>query len=124
MALSITTKYNTQTGYTTLMNLTAGDTVAQQITFATGGTPINLSGCSLKCQINFPAPLVLNTTNGGIAITNAALGAAQINISSAVTAAIAPGSYAYDLWMVSPTGAETAMLAGLFIVTPNITVVP
>jgi hypothetical protein len=124
MAVSVNTQFNSQTGYTTLIRLTAGDTVAQAITFSSAGNPINLAGYSLKCRVNLATPLELNTANGGIVIINAALGTVQLNISSAITAAITPGSYAYDLWMASPSGVETAMLSGQFIVTQNITVVP
>ena len=112
--------------------ITAGETVALAMTIAinTGTaanpilTPINLNGYSLKMQINTPVPIDLNTTNGGIVITNAPAGQAQIKMPSSMTAPLPVGPYPYDLWMVSGDGIETPLWPGVFNVMQNITPVP
>ena len=112
-------------GDATYITITAGETVALAMQIAdASNTPINLTGYTLKCQVNFPAPLSLTTANGGIAITNASQGQAQINISDAASAALPPGAYPFDVWMISGGGVATPLLAGNFTVTPNVALIP
>lgn len=119
-----------QTGYGTEVltnfSIIAGETVATAIAVSTGkpATPIDLTSYTLQMQINFPTPLLLNTTNNGITITDAAQGQAQVNIPSATSAELPQGSFPYDLWMKSPSGVDTPLLKGTFKVYPNVSPVP
>ena len=72
----------------------------------------------------FPRTAGANTGNGGIAITNAALGKFQINIADTASAGLPVGGYPYDLWMISGGGAATRLLAGTFTVAQNIAAIP
>jgi len=94
-----------------------GETVAQQASLAA----INLSGYSLKMLINtmvdgLAEPILLTTGNGGLVITSSSSSGSNftINIPSSITASVDPGTYAYDCFMVSPSGVETAILLGTF----------
>jgi hypothetical protein len=122
--MNLYTQGSSATGYTTYIAITAGETVALSMALSANSTAINLTGYTLKCQINAPAPLALNTTNGGITVTNAAQGDIQLTISSTQSAAIPVGVYRFDLWMTSSGGVETPLLNGNFSVTPNISPVP
>lgn len=84
---------------------------------------MNLSGYSLKMQIQFVTPLLLTTSNG-IAITDAVNGVAQINISDTISAGLTIGTFPYDLWMISGSGVATRLLYGSFTVSQNITPIP
>lgn len=122
--MNIYTQGNSQTGYTTYISIISGETVALAMTLSASELPINLTGYSLRCQINFPTPLLLTTANNGVIITNASQGAISLNIGSAQTADIEQGVFDFDLWMTSAGGGETPLLTGKFSVTPNITPVP
>lgn len=89
-----------------------------------GGNPINLAGYTVKMQINMPLPLLLTTTNSDILIYNAISGIIKLNISSAASAAFPPGSYSYDLWIVSANGREQPQVGGQFVVLPTVSPVP
>ena len=104
--------------------IAAGETVAEAVTIAAGGVLVNLTGYSLKMQINFPSPLLLDTGNSGITTTNATQGAAQINISSATTETFGASSGLYDFWMISGSGVATRLFGGLFSVNSSITPIP
>lgn len=121
-------KIETQAGCSgdqTNFTIKAGETVAQAIQFFVSRTvPLDLSGYTLKSQINFPTPLLLTTENGGITIIDAELGKVQINIDSETTADLPIGCYPYDLWTVSGGGEEKPWLCGTFSVVTSITPVP
>ena len=106
------------------MSIVAGDTVASQVTFSSGGVAMNLTGYSAKMRIGFQSPVDLNAGNGGITIPTPTGGIIQINITSTASAAFTAGQYPYDLWLVSGSGAETAYLGGTFTVKQNISPVP
>ncbi|MDX1974486.1 MAG: hypothetical protein SFT92_02295 [Rickettsiales bacterium] len=122
--MHIYTQGDSASGMTTTISILSGETVALAMTLSSGGSPIDLTGYSLKSQINFPTPLTLNTTNSGITITNAANGVISLNISSAQSSVVEQGAYDFDLWMTSPTDVETPLLTGKFLITPNIVAVP
>jgi hypothetical protein len=112
------------TGCGTNLSIAAGETVAGALAIASGGNPVDLAGYVLKMQVDFPTPLALNIANGGITITDAATGTAQINIADTTSTAFAPGSYPYDLWMISGGGAATRLLHGSFTVYQAVAVIP
>ncbi len=107
------------------LTVSAGETVATQLTLSSGGSPVNLTGYTLKMQIGFDEPLLLDTGNGGISIVNAADGIIQINMAYTMTDQFAPGTYYYDLVSLSP-GDTTVMrvIAGAFVVLETVTPVP
>ena len=108
------------------MNFTQGDVVAAAFTGTINGTAINLAGSIIKMTIGLTPPLELSTTGGGITITNAGAGQFSVNQTSIQTAALPPGTYAYDLWIESQASPpiETQYITGLITVAPSITVVP
>ncbi len=122
--MQITLAGSPNAGYVTSMSIAAGETVSESLTIASGGGPVDLTGYTLKMQVNFPEPLLLTTGNGGISVTNAAGGAAQINLSEAASAALAPGTFPFDLWMVSGGGQATRLLNGLFTVDQSLAPIP
>jgi hypothetical protein len=111
-------------GSTTNLSITAGETVAESLAIASGGSPVNLTGYTLKMQINFPTPLLLTTGNSGITITDAAQGTAQINIADTASVLLSIGIYPYDFWMISGGGDATRILNGSFSVNQNIAPIP
>jgi hypothetical protein len=111
-------------GNATNLSIAAGETVAEALTIASGGAALNLTGYSLKMQIDFFTPLLLTTGNGGITITNASTGSAQINISDTTSSSFRTGGYPYDFWMISGAGVATRLFGGSFLVNQNITPIP
>jgi len=116
------TSINNQTS----IGIIAGETVALSFALSqASGAAMDLTGYSLKCQINVGAdPLTLNTMNGGITVPSPTTGQCVLNIASAVTASMPPGSYPYDVWIVSGAGVETPIFSGNFSVTANVSPVP
>lgn len=115
----------TLSGTATNLAIAAGETVAESLTIAAAGIALNLTGYTLKMQINFPSlPLLLTTTNGGIAITNATQGIVQINVADTVSDRLAVGTFPYDFWMISGGGIATRLLYGSFTIIQNITPIP
>ena len=101
--MNVTTQSSNDNVCVTNIAIRAGETVALALSLSNSdSSALNLAGYSLKCQIAFPAPLLLTTGNSGIAITNAASGAVQINIPSATSAGFLPGSYPYDFEWIFP----------------------
>lgn len=108
------------------------------------GTPIYppavLTGCTLeftvKVNVTDTEPLIYKQSapNGGIIITNAALGRAQIQIAAADTAGVVPptgvdnsdllswgAEYFYDLQLTDTGGAIYTVQRGRFIVQLDLT---
>lgn len=105
--------------------LTQGESVSNQIAFTSDGTTaLNLTGYAIKMRINFPTPLDLNTTNGGITITNAVGGLARINIADTVTEEFEIGTFPYDLFTISGSGQSICWFSGDFVVQAGITPIP
>ena len=108
------------------MTIAQGESLPPGGGFALSGAggPLDLTGYSLKMEIAFTAPLILSTANGGITITDAENGMAQINITAADSAAFAPGTYAFDLFSISPAGESMRLFPGSFTVLKSITPIP
>lgn len=108
------------------INMTAGETLNTQFTF---GGPLNVTGYSFKATIKSPPPASstlaeLTTGNGLITLTMPASGIINFDVPSATTAAWAPGTYQWDMWMVDTGGNETRLWHGLWTVAANISPVP
>lgn len=108
------------------VSFTQGDVVPWSMMGQINGSPMNLTGATIKMTIGFSTPLVLSTGNGGIEIVNAAAGQFQINLSSDETAAFVPGIYPYDMWIESQSSppVENQYVTGNISVIQSITVVP
>ena len=104
------------------ITLAAGESVQSAVTMTNGGAPFDLTGYTLKMQISMP--LLLDTANGGIVVSNPTQGVAEIVIADAMSAAFTPGSYGYEFWTISPSGESIRQFLGPFIVLKSITPIP
>lgn len=105
------------------MSMAAGDFVNAQITLANAGVVMNLTGYSAKMSISMSPIVELTTVGGGLTIPTPTQGQVQINIATATSALWTPGTYKYDLWLIS-SGNEYQYLTGAFTVTPSVSPVP
>jgi hypothetical protein len=119
--MQITTRGSTDSGFATDIAILSGETVNFTTTVNSGGSPLNITGYTLKAQINFPTPLIVSNTTSGITVNDAANGVFTLNIPSSTTEAVECGAYNYDLWMISGSGVATALLTGKFIIAPAVT---
>ena len=119
--MQITTRGSQDSGFATDIAILSGETVNFSSNVASGGSPLNITGYTLKAQINFPTPLIISNTTSGITVNDAANGTFTVNIPSFTTEAVDCGAYSYDLWMISGTGVATALLTGKFIIAPAVT---
>lgn len=96
----------------------------KQFTVTQGGTALNWTGYSARMQVRTSTDAtatLLSLTNGsGIALGGTA-GTITLTISNAQSAAVASGSYAYDLELISGSSAVTRILQGAFNVVGNVT---
>ena len=89
------------------------------------GTAINLTGYTAALQIrdtyaDSTTDLSLTSPSGGITITGAT-GTIAITATAAQTAAIAAGSYVYDLEITSSGGIVTRLIQGQISLSPQVT---
>lgn len=88
------------------------------------GTAINLTGYSAALQLrdtyaDTTTDLSL-TSASGITITGAT-GTLEVRATAAQTAAIAAGTYVYDLQITSGSGIVTRLVQGRIVVSPEVT---
>lgn len=108
-----------------LYNITCpqGATWDRTFTVNVGGSPLNLTGYTAAMQVRESADastaLVSLTNGSGISLGGTA-GTIAVTISSTASAAIASGSYTYDLELNSGS-TITRLLEGAFNVTGNVT---
>jgi hypothetical protein len=87
--------------------------------------PVNLTGYTARMQLRETTGspttvLSLTSANGGGITLGGAAGTIALNVSATVTAAMAPGTYLYDLELVS--GATvTRLVEGRAVVSPEVT---
>lgn len=102
-----------------------GSTVDQVIVWKDAtGTPINLSGYSARMQLrpsieSTTVTLELTTANSRIVLGGAA-GTIQLLVSASTMVSIRPGTYVYDLEMVSGSSV-TKILSGCVKVAAEVT---
>jgi len=89
------------------------------------GTAINLTGYTAALQIrdtyaDSTTDLSLTSPSGGITITGAT-GTIAITATAVQTAAIAAGSYVYDLEITSSGGIVTRLIQGKISLSPQVT---
>lgn len=102
-----------------------GQTFRRIFTWKIDGSPVNLTGSTARMEVRTKpsASSVVLTATPFITLGGAA-GTVDINIPANTLAAIAPrsgnSSYVYDLEIVTG-GTVTTLLAGKFIVEPEVT---
>jgi hypothetical protein len=106
-------------------NITAyqGATYKLNMTWAVGGTAVNLTNYSAAMQVREnpqATAVILNLTSGtGITLGGTA-GTIGVNVSAATMGSVIPGNYVYDLELNS--GSEvTRLIQGLFAIQAEVT---
>lgn len=88
------------------------------------GLPVNLSGYTADMQVRAatdqPIIIELSTANGR-AVINGALGQVTLTLTATETAALAEGTYMYDLNFTAPNTTVTKILTGNFTVQASVT---
>lgn len=102
-----------------------GDDDSFILTYNTGGIIANLTGYSAQMDVRTSRSATttsasFNSAGGGITI-DGPNGKITVALPRATTAALAPADYVYDLQIVSPTGAITTVVQGLFTVIQEVT---
>lgn len=91
----------------------------------TDGTPLNLTGCTIKMQIRSDygvTPVAtLSTATGGITVTSATGGTATVALTATQTTAIAGGNYLYDIKVTNASGTVVRTVEGGAYVSPQVT---
>jgi len=87
--------------------------------------PVDITGYTASMQVrqfvdSTSVIVELSTSNGKIVI-NGPLGQINLTLTAAQTAALAAGSYLYDLNITSPGGYVYKILQGSFIVNASVT---
>lgn len=94
------------------------------ITWKIDGTAVNLTGYTARMQVrrtvDADATLIALTSGSGITIT-AGTGTIALAMTAAQTAALPPGTWVYDLEVVSGGGEVTRLMMGALIVDPEVT---
>ncbi len=100
------------------------------VTWAPGGVLVNLTGYTaaltvVQSNLN-PRPIILAlsqtaTSLGSAIVLGGAGGTITITVTATETAALRPGTYAYDLLLTSAGGVATRLIEGSFTVTPGVT---
>ena len=106
-------------------NITAyqGATYDLNLTWAIGGTPVNLTGYTAAMQVRENASssaAILSFASGtGITLGGTA-GTIAVTASASTMASASPGYYVYDLEL-SSGGQVTRLLQGVFSIEPEVT---
>jgi len=102
-----------------------GSDYATTITYTNdAGNAVNLTGYTSRMQVRKFAgsatPFLTFTNTSGMTITGAS-GVIDVAITAAALSTIPPGSYVYDLEIISGAGAVTKLLGGDFEVSAEVT---
>jgi hypothetical protein len=98
-----------------------GQTWARNIYITEDGDPVDLTGCTAASQIR-PAPNSEELTKTITCTVDGAEGTITMSLSSADTAALIPGNYAYDLQVTDGGGDVDYYIYGIFMVKGRVTV--
>jgi hypothetical protein len=85
------------------------------------GVPIDLTGYDARMQVRTGGDALLvelTVGNGKVTISGTTL---TLILDETETAALASGSHNYDLFLTSPVGRDTPLLAGPYDVEPRVT---
>lgn len=100
---------------------TRGDTVTVTVTMTTDGTtPINITGRTYTAMIRQDPEDVNAAGSFTCTITNGSAGQLSLVMSAATTAALDPYNYYWDL-QENASGTITTVIAGAFVVLPDVT---
>ena len=101
-----------------------GTTFALSPVWKIGGVPVNLSGYTADMQVRYATDtsiiVELSTANGRAVITPSA-GKVTLTLTASQTAALAAGTYVYDLNLTAPDSTVTKILQGVFVVSESVT---
>lgn len=105
-----------------------GATFSRPITWKdAAGDPVNLTGFTARMQVRPSVRseellLDLTSANGGIVFTSPrSSGKLEVVLSAATTTDLTPGTYVYDIEVVSLTNVVTRLLEGKFVVKAEVT---
>jgi len=84
------------------------------------GTPINLTGFTVKSQFrkSYQSSVAVNFT---VSIYNAVQGKIRLQLPANTSSGVAAGRYLYDVEITSPTSERKRALEGVVVITPEIT---
>lgn len=84
------------------------------------GTPINLTGFTVKSQFrkSYQSSTAVNFT---VSIYNATQGKIRLQLSATASSAVAAGRYLYDVEITSGSNERKRALEGVVVLTPEIT---
>jgi len=104
-----------------------GATFSRVLTWKVNDVAVNLTGYTARMHVrdavdSTTTQLELSTTSppGGIALGGSA-GTITLTVSAAVTAALTPGNYVYDLELVSSGGVVTRLVEGDLEIVAEVT---
>ena len=101
-----------------------GATYSLNMTWAIGGTAVNLTGYSARMQVRESydsGTAVVSITSGtGITLGGTA-GSIILELTPTTTAGVPSGQYVYDLELQTSGGYVTRLLEGNFTVDPEVT---
>ena len=100
-----------------------GSTFVFTFTITTNGTVWDLTGYSARMQVR-PSAQATSTVLNLVSPTNitlTSLGVVTVTVVASAMAAIAAGSFVYDIEVQSDSGIVTRLLQGKFTVTPEVT---
>jgi hypothetical protein len=106
-------------------NITAyqGATYDLNLTWAIGGTAVNLTGYTAAMQVRTnpsdASPVLSMTSGTGITLGGTA-GTIAVNVSASTMGSATPGNYVYDLELNSG-GQVTRLIQGAFAIQPEVT---
>ena len=102
-----------------------GSTFTRTLVYKVDGTAVDLTGYTARMQVRKSVTdstvlLSLTTDNSTIVITGAT-GTVTLTVPATTMAAVAAGSWVYDLEIVSGGSVVTRLIEGKFVVTPEVT---
>jgi len=106
------------------LTLFQGADFDQTFNITQGGTALNLTGYTSRMQVREAADstaTLLSLTDGAGITLGGTAGSVAVVITSAQSSAIASGSFAYDLELISGSSIVTRLLQGGFSVSGNVT---
>ncbi len=102
-----------------------GDDDSFILTYSTGGSIANLTGYSAKMDVrtnrNASSSAASFSTAASSINIDGANGKITVPLPHAMTSALAPADYVYDLQITSPSGSITTIVEGLFSVIQEVT---
>lgn len=84
------------------------------------GTPINLTGFTVKSQFR-KSYQSSSATDFTVSVYNALQGKVRLQLPAASSTGIQPGRYLYDVEITSPANERKRALEGIIVLTPEIT---